>query len=715
MVSPRLAILLDDEWLVAYSGQDPIYACGRDDRDGLRLAAGMLSHLQLAGVQALAAALGVSRETVRRNRKLLTEGGIAAVRSQKSGPKAAYRLTAPLRVRAQGLLDQGWSIRRTATEVGVAEGTVRLALRAGRLQRPKATAGGRRTAAAGSSPSARAHQDQACSPGVAVKRTDERALACVGALAEALPEFMCAEAVSGAGVLLALPALLGQGLIEVTQTVFGGLRPGFFGLRSVVLMLAFMALLRLKTPEQLSGQPPGELGLLLGLDRAPEVKTLRRKLAEMGARGLARLLHQRLAERWAGAEPEQLGLLYLDGHVRPYHGRAHQLPKQHVQQRGRPMPGTEDFHVNDTRAEPLFVITAAATEGLLTMMDEQLLPEIRRLVGPQRRVTLVFDREGWSPQRFAAWKAQDFDVLTYRKGQQSCWQTRFFAPVEGRLDGRPVRYQLAERRVTLSHGLRLREVRRLTDDGHQTSVLTTNERLSTLEVAQFMFNRWRQENFFRYMRHEFALDHLCTTQVEPADPQRLVPHPQRKQLDQQLRAAQTARDQLAGRRTDLRPGDTLRVKGHPLSDEQLDELLQQRAGEIQRLQERRAALPKKVPLDQLLDPQQIVQLERERKLLTDAFKLLAYRAESQLARAIEPWLGRHEEEARAFLQSVFLATADLLPDQPGHILTVRFHGLASPRATRALRALCEIVNATPTCYPGTDLRLRFEAPECHMD
>jgi hypothetical protein len=109
-------------------------------------------------------------------------------------------------------------------------------------------------------------------------------------------------------------------------------------------------------------------------------------------------------------------------------------------------------------------------------------------------------------------------VLTYRKGDQSRWQERFFSEVKDTVDGRKVTYQLAERRVKLSNGLRVREVRRLTDDGHQTAVITTNERLSTLEVAHSMFSRWRQENFFRYMRHEFALDHLCTNNVEPADP-----------------------------------------------------------------------------------------------------------------------------------------------------------------------------------------------------
>ena len=724
IVSSRLAILVDDERLVAYSAADPIYACRVNDGDGLRLAAGMLSHLRLAPDTALAEALGMNRETVRRHRKRLEQGGVEGVRARTGGPRGPWKMTEAVRLRAQGRLNQGWSVYRTAQEVGLTEGGLRYAIRQGYLRRVAPATGEpaprERSTGPGqvSSPSDRARQDQACELGVGTKRTIDRLLACTGKLPEARPEFQAAEAVPGAGVLLALPAVLDQGLIEVGQQVYGALRNGFFGLRSVLLTLTYMALLRIKTPEQLTGHAPGELGLLLGLDRAPEVKTVRRKLAELGQRSRARHLHRCLAERWAEAEPDQLGLLYLDGHVRPYHGRTHKLPKHHVQQRGRPMPGTQDFHVNDARAEPLFVVTAEANEKLLTMMEDHLLPEIRFLVGLERRVTLVFDREGWSPECFARWQALDFDVLTYRKGEQSRWQERFFAEITGTVEGRPVTYQLAERHVKLKNGLSVREVRRRCDDGHQTAVITTNECFTTFEVAQHMFSRWRQENFFRYMRQEFALDHLCTYHVEPADPKRLVSHPQRQKLDRQIRATKAAVGELVGRRGDLEPGEKLRVKGRTLDEDGVDQLLRQREDDIQRLKKRRDALPKKVPLDEVLEVEQIVELERERKLLTDAVKMIAYRAESQLARWVGPFFKRHEQEARKFLQSVFRATADLIPDTQRGTLTVRFHGLANPRATRALAGLCDVVNATPTCYPGTELQLQFEAPEvpeCHIN
>lgn len=711
----NLAIAEQGTQIVFFNAAGPIYACDKADRASLRLGALTMIDLGLAGVTAMAKAVGLHRTTLFRDARRMKQQGVMGLEAKKRGPKGPRLLTPDLLERAQELLDSETALRATAKGVGVDEKTIRRAVQDGRLTRPSSESPACPSPESGPlvevvGPAERAAEDQASPAGVAVKRTVDRALACVGALAEAGPEFRAAEAVPGAGVLLAVPALLDEGLLEVGTKVYGGLKNGFFGLRSILLTFCFMALLRIKTPEQLTGQAPGELGLLLGLDRAPEVKTLRRKLAEMGERGLAHTFARKLTERWVKAEPEELGVLYVDGHVRPYNGRTHTLPKHHVQQRGRPMPGTTDYHVNDRRCDPLFFVTAEANEGLLRTMESTLLPEIRRLVGARRKVTIAFDREGWSPERFESWKADGFNVLTYRKGKQSSWRERSFRVMSGKVDGRKVEYRLAERSVKLSNGLRVREIRRLTDDGHQTSIITTNENLSTLAAAHRMFGRWGQENFFRYMEQEFDLNHLSTNAVEPADPKRLVTSPERAVLEKRIKSANAARARLLLELMELPPDERVRVGGKSLGESELDERIQKHAAEIEKLEAKVAVLPKKVPIDTVLKPEKIVQLERERKVLVDTIKLASYRAESHLLRLLEPLLARHEEEGRKFLQSVFLATADLLPEPEAGRLTVRFHGLSNPRSTTALAALCERVNQSETLYPGTDLRVHFEAP-----
>jgi len=717
-ISDSLAIHDDGERVTFYNAAGPIFSCECDDRTGLRLAAVTVIEQGLAGITAVAKALSLHRTTLYRDVRKFADEGVEGLVGKRRGPKGPHALTPEVQRRAQKRLDRGESIRATAVSAGVSERGLRHAIKRGLLVGPQRKSTEERTGevttTASSSnltgPRARASRDQSCELGVATSREIDRTMAALGKLEEAEPHFKAVEGVQGAGALLALPALLEEGLLDVGTSLYGWLRNGFFGLRSILLTLAFMALLRIKTPEQLTEHAPGEFGVLLGLDRAPEVKTLRRKLHELGERGLADLFKRRFAERWAKAEPRELAILYIDGHVRPYHGRVHALPRLHVQQRGRPMPGTKDFHVNDRRADPLLFVTAEATEGLIATLDSVLLPEIRRLVGDTRRVTIAFDREGWSPKMFAKWKAECFDVLTYRKGEQSQWRKSSFETVVGRVGGEKVEYRLAERQVKLSNGLSVREVRRLTDDGHQTAVITTNEKLPLLAVAHRMFSRWRQENFFRYMRHEFALDHLCTNAVEPADPERLVPHPKRAALEKKRKAACAARTRLLERRLDLAPGKKVRVGNRQASEDDLDRLIDARETEIKRLAERIAKLPKRVPIGEVVPPERVVQLERERKVLVDAIKLCAYRAESSLARLLEPLFPRHEEEARKLLKSIFQATADVVPDEKNGRLTVRFHGLSNPRSTRVLADLCQIVNQDAPAYPGTDLRLHFEAP-----
>jgi hypothetical protein len=51
-----------------------------------------------------------------------------------------------------------------------------------------------------------------------------------------------------------------------------------------------------------------------------------------------------------------------------------------------------------------------------------------------------------------------------------------------------------------------------------------------------MSERWRQENYFRYMREEFDLDALADYQVQPDDPTRTVPNPKRREIAKQIKA-----------------------------------------------------------------------------------------------------------------------------------------------------------------------------------
>src|ERR1700676_1076648 len=109
-----------------------------------------------------------------------------------------------------------------------------------------------------------------------------------------------------------------------------------------------------------------------------------------------------------------LGFLYIDGHVRAYHGKR-QVPKAYVTRMHLAVRATTDSWVNDQRGDPLFVVTAE-TNAAMTKMLIPVLSEVRELLGSRRHSTVVFDRAGWSPGLFQELLAMDFDILTYRKG-----------------------------------------------------------------------------------------------------------------------------------------------------------------------------------------------------------------------------------------------------------------------------------------------------------
>jgi prepilin-type processing-associated H-X9-DG protein len=280
-------------------------------------------------------------------------------------------------------------------------------------------------------------------------RVIDRLLSRLGKLNDAEPIFVPGRRVPRAGVLLAVPALVQSGIFEAAEEVYGHIGPAFYGLRTTMLALLVLALLRIKRPEGLKEHAPPDLGRLLGLDRAPEVKTLRRKLARLADRRKAEIFGRKLAKRRVARHGKALGFLYIDGHVRVYHGRR-RIPKAHVTRMRLSLPATTDYWVNDQGGDPLFVVTAEVNAGVVSMLPK-LLAQVRRLVG-KRRVTVVFDRGGWSPKLFARLRKAGFDILTYRKGRWTSIPRNQFVRCEKRIEGRRVAYDLNDRNIRLLKG-----------------------------------------------------------------------------------------------------------------------------------------------------------------------------------------------------------------------------------------------------------------------
>jgi len=548
-----------------------------------------------------------------------------------------------------------------------------------------------------------------------VPRDGERALARWGLLGEgAVPVFTPGARYPLAGLLLALPALEGTGLLDAAREVYGRLKDGFYGMGAALLTLVFLALAGEPRAEGATRVPAAALGRVLGLDRAPEVKTIRRKLAELAAAGKAADLIMALARRHAAARPDTLGFLHIDGHARVYYG-TRIVQKTHVARLKFPAPATMETWVTGQDGDPVFMVVAEPSDSLAGEL-RRLLPDLRGIVGEGRRVTVCFDRGGWSPALFADITGAGFDLLTWRKGPAPDVPAAAFTKVACTDDrGRAHEYELADTTAELgiSEGPRkgqtvtLRQVTRRVPARHgairQIHVLTSRTDLAAGEVCWRMSSRWREENYFRYARTRFALDALDSYAASPDDPGRMVPNPARKAAAARVRqAAEAARDAALLELRSPAPGQAAYLSNQVINA--LAAPVEAAWRELDDADTTAAAIPARVPLGTLAPD--MVRLEAEVKQITHAIRMAAYNAETALARALDGHYARAADEAYALIREALTTSGDIRPG-PGELL-IRLDPLTAPRRTQALAALCDQLTAAGARYPGTDLVLRYE-------
>jgi hypothetical protein len=550
----------------------------------------------------------------------------------------------------------------------------------------------------------------------------ERLAASLGELDEAKPRFEAALDIPRGGVLLALPALMVSGLLRHADKYFR-LPAGFYGLKTIFLLLAFMALARLKSIEALRYYAPGEWGKLIGLDRAPEVRTLRTKLKHLAEQEQAFSWSAELCKEWMAETPEEAAVLYVDGHVRVYYGNAKRLPKHYVARERLCLSATADYWVNAMDGKPFFVVSQAVDPGMLQVLEHEIVPRLEKDVPNQptpeeldadrllHRFTVVFDREGYSPNFFLKMKERRIACLTYHKFPGDDWPEDEFFPTKVRLaSGEETTIRLAERAILLGNQLWVREFRKLSESGHQASVISTDFKSPAARLAPAMFARWSQENFFRYMRQSYNLDGLVDYGTDLVPETTVVVNPAYRALDGEVRKkvgilsrkiAEFGAINLEG---DIEPR---KVEAYSRRKAELQEAIGQLQKEVDELKAQRKATQRHIPFKELPPEAQFDRLSTQSKHLIDTIKMIAYRAETAMAQIVRQKMSRHDD-ARSLLRAIYSTEVDLLPDLQAKTLTIRLHPLANSSSDEALRHLCAELNSTETVFPGTDLRLIYE-------
>ncbi len=706
-------------------------------------------------------ALGVNRATLHRDRKQLLEGGLPALASVKCGPKGPSKATPSLKARARRYYRKGLSKTEIAQRLGVTEGTIRRIVNdmtprdPAPVQRsmlpednetqaePQATrareveAGTDEAESVARSPETSVeeaeheeeHTASACVetqrttedtssafvPPVPhreatserdLDRTTERVLARFGRISEAEVRYVAGDALRFVGALLILPALAASGFFEGVEEVYGKLRNGFYGLRHTVMTVALMLTLRLKRAEHLTRVSPTALGRILGIDRAPEVKTLRRRLGEIARLSKAGEFLRWFARRLAEEDPDALGFLYVDGHTRVYYGKR-KVSKAHSTRKRLALPAVTDFWVHDANGQPVFVVTGEVNQSLTRQLPP-LVEELKKVLPEGQRLTILFDRGGWSPKLFKNLVKAGCDFITYRKGKCRRYPLRDFTACSVECSKKPLIYMLRDTAVRFGVGMQFRQIVRREDDGQQIAIVTSHKDLPAAEIVYRLGGRWRQENYFKYGMDEFELDALDSYEVEPEDPERMVPNPKRKPLDKQINSLRKKIEDLEaelGRAADANKEERRStVRGFKIAHGPLRRELARTREKLDALLERRRKLPAHVTIGEATDDEAVL-LGVEHKHFMNTVKMAVYRAETSLLNLLAPEYARSADEGRALLREVFTSSGSL--EVADGELRVTLAPMSARRRTRAVAALCDEINEARVRIPGTTLRLRF--------
>jgi len=557
---------------------------------------------------------------------------------------------------------------------------------------------------------------------MACNRVEDRVYSAFGLFPVNPVRFESCQSIPHGGVMLLLPFLIECGLLSY-RTCYDA-RRGYYTFDSLLITLSFFALLRIKSVEQSKGYNPGELGKLIGYDRTPEAKKLRGMIHELTRAGKCEDWGKSLSMKWMAEEKPEL--YYVDGHVQVYHGYLAELGKKFVSRQRLCLAGMTEFWVNSSQGLPFFFITAEVNEKMIEMLEDEIVPRLIKLhtvSDEQRRkmaenpdhplFTLVFDREAYSPALFKKlWEKHHIAVLTYRKGVKDQWEEADFEEVDVDVRLGKTQMKLHEKEITLD-GYSMREVRRLTSDGHQTSIITNNRILTVTLIACYMFGRWVQENFFRYLCQDYAFDKIIQYSKDEIDKSVMVVNREYSKIQYEIKRC---REKLYRIKANLyklqqnalneneneKPGSWLK-KTVPLVEK-----AGQVEGELTRLIAKRKDTKYKISLGEMPENERYTKIHQESKYLMNIIIMICYRAETNLAEKLAPHFSRAEDEIRALVKAITHLSIDMMPDMENSILNITLYPLSNHRSQNAVARIINQVNDTQTVYPGTNLVMRFK-------
>lgn len=521
-----------------------------------------------------------------------------------------------------------------------------------------------------------------------------------------------------AGVMVAHVAVAALGFREALAASGARLKPArTFDLLRTAAVLLFGVFLRYRSVEALRMLVRDDFGALLGIGRAPEIRTIRRKLAEVGGEaagfdGAAMMRSLTRSLLGTAAVPE--GVYFFDDHFKPYHGER-PVAKGWDSKRRLCAPGLEDVYVHDLKGRALLFVPLAAPTSLSQAMP-LALAELRA-AGAETPKLAVFDRGGWSRALFRSLVHPEdggarIDFLTYlvQRGKKRELPLESFREVEIEVGGRRRKYELAESTLAMRGFARPLRLIVLLDrkKGRQVPILTSDETTPAAKLVHLLRSRWRQENSFKYLVGELAIDAMISRDMELLADEREIENPERAALRERLAEAEDELEAierdlgraLATNEESLRPT----VRGLKIANADLNHARRHVLERIEALRDDIARLPTKVRRADLAPGAKIARPKPRRRVFVNALKLLAHNAEKWLADRMGP--GPYGAHALPILRALF--------NQPGQIrferdrVLVEIAPLDTPRYQACVERLLDALNREGATFLDSGRRIELK-------
>lgn len=448
---------------------------------------------------------------------------------------------------------------------------------------------------------------------------------------------------------------------------------------------------------------PAQAGILAGIGRLPDPRTLRPRLAAIADRCDPLALQRQLAAAMLAADAPGLHVYYVDDHFVPYEG-AKPVPKGWNTKRRHAQPGRADTMVTDYLGRAVAFATGDPS-GLAATLPGALA-QLRQVLGAEAKILLGFDRGGSYPVAFRGIRDAHADWVTWRRGPLApvtAAPRRYWA---ARGDGKPAEVLwLAEETVTIKDYGQARQITLFEDGAPVLQVLTSDLAAPAAALLSWLRCRWRIENLFKYLEDHYGIHWLCDYRAGTQDDDHLIANPERKAARARLREAEaalaTAERELAALLTSPELSAAAKNKIIPAAEKKITT-----AGDA--VTAAKAALkeiPAKLPASQVTPGAQKAVLATRRRSLQMVLRLLAAAAEHWLGNRLNDYL-RDPDEYRAITRHL-LHLGGTITSTP-RVITVTLDPPAAPRITRALGLLIEEINAAPPCMPGDTRPITYQ-------